>query len=229
MQKQVWQVHIDGGIFGPFSTDDLAVLLRNGRVHFSDFAWAEGMRKWQRIFEIDEFKKELPPTPDILPVMGLGSESSKSVPRERESRRESPAPTPVAPAKREPKKEAPAEVPEREPALVATPAVAKLGAHSDQVKIEAKVESKEYGSFEVQDISEGGVFVKTKKKIAIGTEFSFKLASEDLGKTLEMTGVVIRHSDEKSDQQGFALQFIRVNPAHKRAIQGYVDKQRGLR
>lgn len=84
-----------------------------------------------------------------------------------------------------------------------------------------KIISTEHGSFNILNVAERGLFVSSEAPPPVGTEIKFKIESKSFAKTLEMTGVVIRHANKEEDP-GFAVEFTRVNPAHKRIFEEYV-------
>jgi len=94
-----------------------------------------------------------------------------------------------------------------------------------RVMLEGNVSVEGYGAFPVVDISEGGVFLSAVSPIAFGTDLRFRLESPSLGKTLDMTGIVIREGASEDGHAGFAIQFTRVNPAHRRVIHEYVKSK----
>jgi Tfp pilus assembly protein PilZ len=79
---------------------------------------------------------------------------------------------------------------------------------------------------EVVNISEGGVFLRAEVPLPIGTELKFGLEIKGIAKKLDMTGVVIRHG-QAENIEGFAVEFIRQNPAHKRLIQEFLNERMG--
>jgi c-di-GMP-binding flagellar brake protein YcgR len=92
-----------------------------------------------------------------------------------------------------------------------------------RVPIKAKVSVQGHGSFEVFNISESGVFLKASDPLEIGTDVKLSLEAEIFENKIDMTGIVIRLTEE-SAVKGFAVEFTRLNPAHKRALQAYVQK-----
>lgn len=72
------------------------------------------------------------------------------------------------------------------------------------------------------DLSLAGMFVASDRLIPIGTETKFRLAIEGVSKTFDMTGMVVRHGTVVG-KLGFAIEFIRVNPAHLRALGEIVE------
>jgi Tfp pilus assembly protein PilZ len=78
--------------------------------------------------------------------------------------------------------------------------------------------------YKIIDISEGGVFVASKEPMEIGTDLQFDLQIEGFPENLSMVGVVIRHGD-RDQHPGFAIEFMRVNPAYKRMLQTFINEE----
>ncbi len=93
-----------------------------------------------------------------------------------------------------------------------------------RVPVTGKLHAGEHGDLEVTNISESGLFCRTEAKIPTGTELKFTLCSSAFATELKMTGVVIRQSSEP-EVPGFAIEFTRMNPVHKRIIAEYVKSQ----
>src|SRR5690606_6796664 len=77
------------------------------------------------------------------------------------------------------------------------------------------------GEFDVINISIGGIFLASPAPPPVGTEVAFSLALKDTARPLDMKGVVIRHGKD-GGHAGFAIEFIRLNPAHKRVLESYI-------
>lgn len=209
-----------GENLGPLPTEAVKGMLRQNRLQFTDFIWCKGNKKWHRIYEIDEFEMLMPPYPESgVPSDDVsGSEAAAE-----------PAPKPKSEPRAEPKAES-APKPKAEPKLApkTVPKTDPQFPHSrPRVGIEAQLVSKEHGAFVVVNVSEGGVFLKADDPIPVGTDVKFSLQSNKLPKILDMTGIVIRHSNPNDVFKGFAIEFTRVNPAHKRLLQDYVKSNTG--
>jgi len=74
------------------------------------------------------------------------------------------------------------------------------------------------------NISESRVFLETHENLPLGAELKFKLTLDGCDRSFEMAGVVIRHgtADRKS---GFAVEYTRMNPAHRRSILDIIKKK----
>jgi hypothetical protein len=247
-----WYVHIEGETLGPVSAESVKNMLAKSRLGFADFVWRPGLTKWVRVYDMDEFAAGLPPYPQSPIPEALGHAPPAKAPAPAPARAKKPAPEEHKPLIRAkaPEPEAPearGPVPSKQavhsdmPANVMPLPVnderrkpdARVSAerrkwpktrYAVRVPIEGKVESKEYGTFKVSNISEGGLFIRSKDPIAVGTDIKFRLVCEELGKHLDMTGVVIRQGIVVEGHVGFAISFTRLNPAHKRLIDEYVDK-----
>jgi len=244
-QNKNWFVHIGGEIFGPVATEVITVMLRQTRLQFTDFIWNSSLTKWVRIIDVDDFVGMLPnyprtPIPSTVgkkmprPVeevpeehfiydseeeeVGMDEEEEKTpVPK-----RASTPPPPPPPSKKVEKK-----IPANEPRSGSlsgkiTKSSAKLSVFP-RIKLSGKIKIDGIGNFKVIDISEGGVFVAASESIEIGTEVNFTLDADIFGESLSMAGVVIRHGD-RYDEKGFAIEFLRVNPAYKRLIKNSIAK-----
>ena len=91
-----------------------------------------------------------------------------------------------------------------------------------RVPLEGIVEIVSHGKARIIDISIGGILIESKDAIPIGTNLKFSIESKSLGKTVEMTGVIVRHADVAANKSKLGIEFTRVNPAYKRFLQDYV-------
>ena len=66
------------------------------------------------------------------------------------------------------------------------------------------IQNKAYKDF-IENISAGGVYIKTKKKQSIGQEVTMSFMLAGHSKPIEVTGKIVRVGD-----QGFAVKFYRV-------------------
>lgn len=221
MSKHQWFVYLSGETLGPLSIDNITLMLKQNRLQFADYVWASPMKKWQRIIELEPFSKLAPAYPKI-PIPKVSAEEP-DYPK---------APTPKVQAG----KPAPSYVVEQ-PAVVTpppAPASAPEGKKGSQgwskirkfLRLEnhgEKVRLAGHGEYPVLNISVGGIFLKSENPLEVGTDIKLNLHLPGHPKELEMTGVVIRHG-VVDKQTGFAVEFTRMNPAHKRALHEHITK-----
>jgi len=197
-----WFVYISGDTFGPLTTEIIQVMLKRTRLHFTDYIWSSGLSKWMRIAEVNDFVDLLPPYPKSpIPSESGILETLPPVPSHGKSDRTGQV------SKKEPKKES-------------VKGISKLAMHP-RFKIDGTVLTESGQSFDIVDISEGGVFLASEKPLEIGTELVFRLEAKGLEEIMKMTGVVIRYG-ERQDQPGFAVEFMRVNPVYKRILRNFL-------
>lgn len=201
---QQWYLHLQGETLGPLVTGVVRTMLRQKRVEHYDFIWTNGMSRWTRICELDEFSGELPPYPS-LPVPSPDATDSRETADPREDDQEEAPPAPPAVAK--------PDAPWRHNRC--SPRVAMCG----------NVDIPNIGEFPLVNISETGLFVQASASPAVGTEVRLRISSSSLATTLEMTGVVIR-AGAALERTGFAVEFTRVNPAHRRIISAAIVKSK---
>lgn len=144
-----------------------------------------------------------------------------------------PAPPPPAPAAAAPPPApsagtpaAPAAPPPPPEAEGDTPQKAWIRRHT-RVRLDGTVTVEDYGTFTTFDISEGGLFIVADTPIPFGTDVKLHIQSAVFPKPLDMTGIVIREGRSDAGETGFAIQFTRVNPAHRRLLQDYVKQKLG--
>jgi Tfp pilus assembly protein PilZ len=211
MSSQSWHVYLQGEPLGPLATETVVLMLKQGRLQFLDFVWAAHLTKWQRLADLDEFAALIPPYP------------SAPIPSRKIDAAAQPEPTPEPTLKPEPKPEPKVEVaaPAKKapkPAPKVWPKVRRF----DRVPSKAeRAVLKEHGGFDVVNVSIGGIFLSAPNPLAIGTEVTLTLELNSIEKKLEMTGVVIRQGIVDGFN-GFAIEFTRLNPAHKRILHDYV-------
>lgn len=233
MQTVQWFIHIQGETFGPIPSDVVQIMLRQNRLQFSDFVWTEGLTKWTRISEVHHFVHLMPPYPQA-PIPTGGQITSGAIPAAAPAepppfREPLPRVAAAAPAAAQAPRAAAA------PMAQPTPTVRPQGVPDTPLKawirrygrvtMEGSVSVDGQGVFPVVDISEGGVFLSASSPIPFGTDLRFRLDSPSLTKSLDMTGIVIREGNSEDGQAGFAIQFTRVNPAHRRVIHEYVKSK----
>jgi hypothetical protein len=236
-----WYVHIEGETLGPLSTDSVKNMLAKSRLGFADYLWRPGLTKWVRVFDMDEFAAGLPsypksPIPEAQVPAETGHAKSNHAranhpranhPRTERTRVEDALdPAPLTVEKADNVTQLPVPEAKLKPDARATAERRKWPKtrYAIRVPIEGKIDIQGHGSFHVTNISEGGLFIRSKDPIPVGTDIKFKLHCPDLGKTMDMTGVVIRQGIVVEGHVGFAISFTRLNPAHKRLIDDYVNK-----
>ncbi|WP_224369298.1 TIGR02266 family protein [Hyalangium versicolor] len=95
-----------------------------------------------------------------------------------------------------------------------------------RVPIELKVDYKKLNSFfadYTKNISKGGTFIKTKKPLAIGTRFLFKLTVPHREAPFELLGEVV-WSKGDGDEPGMGIRFIYNSDAQRADFEGVVEK-----
>lgn len=95
-----------------------------------------------------------------------------------------------------------------------------------RVPIELKVDYKKLNSFfadYTKNISKGGTFIKTKKPLAIGTRFLFKLTVPHREAPFELLGEVV-WSKGDGDEPGMGIRFIYNSDTQRAEFEGVVEK-----
>lgn len=95
-----------------------------------------------------------------------------------------------------------------------------------RVPIELKVDYKKLNSFfadYTKNISKGGTFIKTKKPLAIGTRFLFKLTVPHREAPFELLGEVV-WSKGDGDEPGMGIRFIYNSDNQRADFEGVVEK-----
>lgn len=215
MPNKLWFVNIRGETFGPIGTPVVIGMLKENRLQFTDFLWAEGLTRWQRIQDLHEFAALIPPYP-TNPIPGSSQTVSEIF--EQPVRLAEPEPA-LRPAATEEKT---GEIQKRVKSNSKNNPKAKFRRNA-RVHIDAKVSVEGHGTYEALDISGGGILLQGPSGIHISTDVKIRIEAKAFGKPLEMTGVVVREEDCGGHIE-FAVEFTRVNPAHKRTIQDYVTQ-----
>lgn len=212
VSSKQWHLHFDGENIGPVTTDVVKLFLKQHRVHFADYIWSTGHTKWHRIIDLDEFASLLPPYPSS-PIPG-GVVTPSAAPAAVEE-------VVVAKKVAAPKiQKAPKVVAEKQTEKV-WPKVRR----TTRIPCQGTVAIEGHDSFALINISEGGIFVKAKELLPIGADVKFSLEITSLSKKFVMTGVVIRHGVAEGEH-GFAVEFTRLNPAHKRELVEFISQLR---
>lgn len=92
--------------------------------------------------------------------------------------------------------------------------------------IELKVDYKKMNSFfadYTKNISKGGTFIKTKKPLAIGTRFLFKLTIPQRPDPFELLGEVV-WSKGDGEEPGMGIRFIYSTEEQRALFEGVVEK-----
>jgi len=216
-----WFVHMQGEVLGPLATEVVTKMLEQGRVQFGDFVWRKGFAKWIRIMDVDAFQGALPPYPKV-PIPESEAEEEAAKPKPRSEPRSEPKQETKPVRKAEAKVEAKVEPKSKPEPKAESKDEAKVRKWQfPRVPIEATAVFEGIGSLKVVNIAEKGIFVQAKSVLPLGTPVKFRLDAKTFEKSLEMTGVVIRQGQAEKNE-GFAVEFTRVNPAHKRAISQYI-------
>lgn len=193
-----WFIHVQGEIIGPLVLDTVQNLLKLNRVTLLDFIWTPGKPDWARLSDLEEFASCVPPFPaSPIPIDQVEAAALQTPPHPR-----IPIPDPLAP-----------DAPTASTKLrIRRHERVRIGGHG---MIEGK------GRFELQDISESGVFFRAEEPIPLGVELRFQLESELLGRGLTISGKVVR-SGIVDGCQGFAVEFTGMLPMDRGLIQTYV-------
>ena len=91
--------------------------------------------------------------------------------------------------------------------------------------IELKVDYKKLNSFfadYTKNISKGGTFIKTKKPLAIGTQFLFRLGVPKRPEPFELLGEVV-WSQTDGDEPGMGIRFIYTGDVQRREFEHVVE------
>lgn len=217
MPIQSWFICVGEQILGPLPTDTVTIMLSQNRLQFADYIWTDEQPTWMRIYEVENFRKSLPPFPK-MPVPPVPSESPQAAP---------PKPKPETKAASKPNKK---KTPDEYHFLNSEPGSAVEKEKETEfpkvrrncrVPISASITIVGRGTYKLGNISEGGAFVMAADGLSVGTDLKFKIESKSFQKPLEMTGVVIRQNVH-GETAGFAIEFTRVNPAYKRLLHEYV-------
>ena len=196
-----WFVHIQGETFGPLSNEIVVLMIKQNRLQFSDYIWRPGLEKWIRISELDEFLVLMPQYPKVpIPEYHPAVETAEAA----KTPEQAPADSKAASSKR-----------------------ARVRRFA-RVIIEAKFVTADFGSFDVHNISEGGLYVKsTTILVPIGTNLIFRLESHNFPHSYEMSGAVVRFGSS-NDPPGFAIEFTKVSNEQKKILKEYISTQKPM-
>ena len=226
---------------GPLTGELVEAMITDRRLGFADFVWRKGLSKWHRVSDLDEFIGLMPPYPRIG-IPEEESESASSVEaratQTKPSKREVEPPPPPQAAKTakapiskgKPKPEVvakpePVAPPPPMPAKAAEPSPADIAAQVYRSALRVQAEGNAViagsGEFELVNVSETGIFLKSDDPPPLGEEVQMSLSLKGVDKELYMTGLVTRHG-EADKCAGFAVEFTRLNPSHRRLINEFV-------
>ncbi len=99
------------------------------------------------------------------------------------------------------------------------------GRNQVRLPIELKVDYKKMNSFfadYTKNISKGGTFIKTKKPLAIGTQFLFKLTVPKRQAPFELLGEGVWARSE-GDEPGMGIRFVYADPQQRVDFEGVVE------
>jgi type IV pilus assembly protein PilZ len=105
----------------------------------------------------------------------------------------------------------------------------KTGADARQLPrspIELRVDYKKLNSFfadYTKNISKGGTFIKTKKPLAVGTRFLFRLTIPQRAEPFELLGEVA-WSKAEGEESGMGIRFLYSDDAQRNAFETTVEK-----
>ena len=97
---------------------------------------------------------------------------------------------------------------------------------ADRHAIELRVEYRRLNTFfadYTKNISKGGTFIKTKKPLAIGTKFLFKLTVPQRAEPFELLGEVV-WSKAEGDEPGMGIRFIYNSDSQRAEFEAVVEK-----
>ena len=100
------------------------------------------------------------------------------------------------------------------------------GRGQTRLPIELKVDYKKMNSFfadYTKNISKGGTFIKTKKPLAIGTQFLFKLTVPKRQAPFELLGEVVWARSE-GDEPGMGIRFVYADGQQRSDFEGVVER-----
>jgi type IV pilus assembly protein PilZ len=95
-----------------------------------------------------------------------------------------------------------------------------------RLPIELKVDYKKMNSFfadYTKNISKDGTFIKTKKPLAIGTQFLFKLSVPRRESAFELLGEVVWARSE-GDEPGMGIRFVYSDESVRKEFESVVEK-----
>ena len=58
---KIWYLHYHDSQYGPFSSEEIRQFLKSGKIHAGVHAWRQGMKNWQRLQSLAEFKAKAEP------------------------------------------------------------------------------------------------------------------------------------------------------------------------
>lgn len=231
MPKKNWYLHLQGETSGPLPQSKVVLMLEQNEIHFSDFAWTQGFSSWTRLSDIPDFSSLMPDAPEAPLPMEDAPKAEKSAPAAPSAR----AAAAVAQAPEAP----PAFTERKKPALKVVPTEAKPAAAApkpaapaqpktwvaryERVPMDGTVTVNGTDKYPIVNISESGILMQMGQVVEVGSEVKFRIESKALDKVLDMTGIVIREAD--AQPKIIAIEFTRVNPAHRRLIKEYVAKK----
>lgn len=229
--SNAWYVHIDGQVLGPLTQDAVTKMLTQNRLSFVDYLWCDSLLKWHRVLEVDEFAKHLPAYPEI-PIPNAKA-AEVSVTKTQQVTITPPKAEQIKPAiKKEPLTKK-AVVQETKTEIVDTASKEKKpakkiekikGLKSNRIWLKESVaEIEGHKPFPILNLSDSGLFLQSEKPIEIGTTTRLVLKLDQAEKPLSMDAIVVRHG-EADGKKGFAVQFRRLNPAHKRLLLELIEK-----
>ena len=94
-----------------------------------------------------------------------------------------------------------------------------------RLPIELKVDYKKMNSFfadYTKNISKGGTFIKTKKPLAIGTQFLFKLSVPKREQPFSLLGEVVWARTE-GEEPGMGIRFVYNDDSQRREFESLVE------
>lgn len=230
--SNAWYVHIDGQVLGPLTQDAVTKMLSQNRLSFVDYLWCDSLLKWHRVLEVDEFAKHLPAYPEIpIPSIKPQENETKKTSSPAVSLAKVESAKPIAKKEPEAKKiiseaksEQKAEPVKEKKSVPAKKAEKIKGLKSNRVWLEESfVEIEGHKPFAILNLSDTGLFLQSEKPIEIGTTARLSVRLSQIEKPLLMDAIVVRHG-EAGGKKGFAVQFRRLNPAHKRLLLELIEK-----
>ncbi len=222
MLPKSWFLHVDGDTIGPLTESVVYALLEKRRLQFSDFGWTEGMANWVRLGELSAFNHLVPSSPsgEIPRTAAAAAQMTPSAKITAGARTETiPARANVVPMHvvKNSKNASHTPVPSRSH-RVEIPRM-------QRVTLDGIITLEDGSRHEILNLSESGIFINLPDDIPIiGTEVRFTLHAKALGKSLDMTGLLVREQI-RDGENAVAIEFTRVNPVHRRVLKSYVESK----
>lgn len=198
MNKKAWLVCVDQQKLGPFLTETVIGLLKVKRLLPSELAWTEGEGDWRPLSEFPEFAPTGPFTRPVTRRVGGG-----------------PDPTSTHPG-------GPQKGPEAAHEEDAVKAYHQSVRKHRRGPIQGQIFTSDQKTFDVVNISEGGMLLRSQELPEVGKALEFVLRATALGEPLKISASVTRQTDTPGFR-GFGLEFTQISNADQARIQNYIE------